>query len=85
MVATLARAKGVTLGQVADHLGIHRNRLTDKISGRQHFRESDILALADYFGVAPGQLFGDPVALLTGGSSSACTDRAAGHLRLVAA
>lgn len=69
MVATLARAKGVTLGEVAGVLGIHRNRLTDKINGRQHFRESDIVTLADYFGVDPGRLFGDPVALLTGGTS----------------
>lgn len=79
MVATLARAKGVTLGEVAEVLGIHRNRLTDKINGRQHFRESDIVALADYFGIEPGRLFGDPLVLLTGGSSSAWTRRTPGQ------
>lgn len=85
MVATLARAKGVTLGQVADHLGIHRNRLTDKINGRMHFRESDIVALADYFDVPPGRLFGNPLALLTGESESAWTRRSAGQRHLAAA
>lgn len=75
MISTLARARGLTMGQVAEELGIHRNRLADKIAGRQPFRESEILAAAELFGVAPGRLFDDPLELLgvTGGSSSACT------------
>lgn len=87
MIAALARAKGVSMGELADVLGIHRNRLSDKIAGRHAFRESEILAAADYFGITPGRLFGDPVALLTGGSESAWTRRTAGqrHLELVAA
>lgn len=85
MITTLARAHGVTLGQVADELGIHRNRLADKIAGRQPFRESEIIAAAAFFGVTPGQLFQDPLELLgvTGGSSSAWTHRRH-HLALVA-
>lgn len=86
MIATLARAHGLTRGQVAAAIGIHPNRLADKIAGRQAFREDEILAAAELFGVTPGRLFGDPVALLTGGSESAWPRRTAGQRhRLVAA
>lgn len=88
MIANLARAHGLTIGQVAEALGIHRNRLADKIAGRLPFRESEILAAAKLFGVEPGQLFEDPLALLSGRSSSAWIRRFAGqrrHLRPVAA
>lgn len=77
MVATLMRARGLTIGQLADEVGIHRNRLGDKIAGRMAFREEDILAVAEALGVKPGQLFDDPLELLgvtpTSGSSSVCT------------
>lgn len=73
MVATLARAKGVTVVALAGELGMHRNRLQDKIAGRRDFSESEIRRIAAYFGVTPGQLFEDPLELLgiSGGSSSA--------------
>lgn len=73
MINTLARAHGLTRGQVADALGVHPNRLADKIAGRQPFRESEILAAAELFRVAPGRLFEDPLALLSGVSEFACT------------
>jgi transcriptional regulator with XRE-family HTH domain len=87
MVVTLASARGFSTSELAKRIGIHRNRLADKIAGRQPFRESEILALAAALGVSPGQLFGDPVALLTGGSSSAWTTavQVRRHLRAVAA
>jgi len=64
MVATLARAQGITYGELAIKVGIHRNRLGDKIAGRRAFREQEIIALADFFGVSPGHLFEDPRELL---------------------
>lgn len=84
MIATLTRAHGYTRGQVAAALGIHPNRLADKVAGRQPFRESEILAAAELFGVSPGRLFEDPLLLLTGGSESAWNGRVAGqrHLRV---
>jgi transcriptional regulator with XRE-family HTH domain len=89
MISTLARARGVTQSDLAIELGIHRNRLADKIAGRVDFKESEIVAAARYFGVEPGRLFEDPLKLLgvTGGSSSAWIRRWAGqrHLRVVAA
>lgn len=85
MIATLARAHELTIGEVADELGIHRNRLADKIAGRQPFRESEIIAAAELFGVEPGRLFEDPLALLNGRSSSAWMRRVAGPILRVAA
>lgn len=79
MVATLARARGISTSELAGRIGIHRNRLADKIAGRQPFRESEIVGLAEALGVDPGRLFGDPVELLTGGSSSAWIRRVAGQ------
>lgn len=79
MVATLARARGLTTSALAEAIGIHRNRMADKIAGRQPFREQEILALAELLDVPPGRLFDDPVALLTGGSGSAWTRRTAGR------
>lgn len=76
MIATLTRAHGLTRGQVAAALGVHPNRLADKIAGRQPFRESEILAAAELFRVPPGRLFEDPLELLgvtTSGSEFACT------------
>lgn len=73
MIATLTRAHGFTRAQVAGALGIHPNRLADKIAGRQPFRESEIIAAAELFGVTPGRLFEDPLALLSGVSESAWT------------
>lgn len=64
MVATLMRARGMTIGQLAEEVGIHRNRLGDKIAGRMAFREDDILALSNALGVPPGRLFDDPLELL---------------------
>jgi len=75
MLATLMRAKGVTIGELAQVLGVHRNRLGDKIAGRYPFKEAEIIAAAAFFGVTPGQLFEDPLVLLgvTSGSESAWT------------
>jgi len=75
MITTLAAAQNIQLGDVAARLGIHRNRLTDKIAGRQAFRESEILAAAAFLGVPPGRLFDDPLELLgvTSVSESAWT------------
>jgi len=78
MIAALAAAKGVTHAELAAELGLHRNRFSDKVKGKIPFREAEIMALAAYLDVSPGQLFADPVALLTGGSSSACTRMFAG-------
>lgn len=64
MVATLARARGLTVTALAQAVGLHRNRLADKIAGRQSFTETDILVLADHLGVDPGRLFEDPLELL---------------------
>lgn len=64
MVATLARAKGYPLGALAGAVGIHRNRLSDKIAGRVAFTEGDILRLAEALGVPPARLFEDPLELL---------------------
>lgn len=64
MVTTLARAQGVTLGEIADLLGVHRNALTAKLKGRRQFKEAEIIALAEFFGVSPGHLFEDPLELL---------------------
>jgi len=64
MVATLARAEGYTITQLAEKIGIHRNRLSDKIAGRMAFTEQDMLRLADALDVEPGRLFADPLALL---------------------
>ena len=87
MIATLTRAHGLTRGQVAAALGVHPNRLADKIAGRQPFRESEIIAAAELFGVAPGRLFEDPLALLSGVGESAWTPlvQVRRHLELVAA
>lgn len=82
MIAALAAAKGVNYAEMAAYLGVHRNRFSDKVKGKLPFKEAEIMALAAYFDVSPGTLFEDPVALLTGGSSSACTRT---PLRLVAA
>lgn len=88
MIATLARARGMSIAQLAGELGVHRNRLADKIAGRQPFKESEIVAAARFFGVPPGQLFQDPLELLgvSGGSSSAWTRRVLvrRHLRVAA-
>lgn len=90
MVATLARARGLSTSALGAAIGVHRNRMADKIAGRNPFKESEILALAELLGVPPARLFEDPLELLgvvSGGSSSACTRTApapARHLRLVA-
>lgn len=84
MIAALAAAKGVTHAELAELIGIHRNRFSDKVKGKSSFREAEISAIADRLGVSPGQLFSDPVALLTGVSESAWTHRRR-HLCLVAA
>lgn len=85
MVATLARARGMTTSDLALATGIHRNRLADKIAGRRAFTEGEIVGLADVLGVPPSKLFDDPLALLTGGSSSACVRIFAGQRHLRAA
>lgn len=71
MVATLCRARGVTSGALAADTGIHRNRLADKIAGRREFSESEIRRIADFFGIAPGRLFEDPLELLGIGTATA--------------
>lgn len=68
MVATLARAKGISHSALAVAVNIHRNRLADKIAGRRSFTEQEILDLAAYFEVDPGRLFEDPMELLGIGS-----------------
>lgn len=76
MVATLARARGITTAALGAAIGVHRNRMADKIAGRNPFKESEILALADLLGVPPARLFEDPLELLgvtTSGSEFACT------------
>lgn len=76
MVATLARARGITTAALGAAIGIHRNRMADKIAGRNPFKESEILALAELLGVPPARLFEDPLELLgvtTSGSEFACT------------
>lgn len=76
MVATLARARGITTAALGAAIGVHRNRMADKIAGRNPFKESEILAQADLLGVPPARLFEDPLELLgvtTSGSEFACT------------
>lgn len=89
MIAALAAAKGITYAELAALIGVHRNRFSDKVKGNIPFRESEISAIAEHLGVSPGQLFDDPVALLTGSSptSTPCFDVYAGqqpYLRAVA-
>lgn len=88
MVATLARANGTSFSALALELGMHRNRLADKIAGRRPFQEGEILALAEFFGVPPGRLFDDPRQLLgitseLPPSDPACVTAAEGVLSLV--
>lgn len=71
MVLTLARAMGVPTMRVAEVLGMHRNRLYDKVNGRIKFTEQEIIALAEFFGVEPGHLFKDPRDLLGVGAAPA--------------
>lgn len=75
MIAAIAAAKGVTHAELAELVGVHRNRFSDKLRGKAPFREAEIVTLAEFFGVNPGQLFQDPLELLgvSEGSSSACT------------
>lgn len=76
MVATLARARGLSTTQLGERIGVHRNRMADKIGGRSPFKEQEILALAELLGVPPARLFEDPLELLgvtTSGSEFACT------------
>ena len=68
MVAAMARARGVSTTELAAEIGMHRNRLADKIAGRRDWREREIQAAADYFGVEPGHLFENPLELLGIGS-----------------
>lgn len=70
MVATLARAKGLSLGAFASAMGMHRNRLAARIAGRQEFSEREIRKAAEILGVTPGRLFEDPLELLGIGSAS---------------
>ena len=74
MVAAMLRATGRTTTEAATILGVHRNSLAEKIAGRRPFTEEEIITLAGYFGVAPGQLFNDPVELL-----SRCRSLSRGH------
>lgn len=69
MVATLARAKGLSVGAFASAMGMHRNRLAARIAGRQEFSEREIRKAAEILGVTPGQLFEDPLELLGIGPS----------------
>lgn len=64
MVTTLARAQGVPLVQIAELIGVHRNALTAKLKGARKFKEDEIVAIAEFFGVSPGHLFEDPCELL---------------------
>jgi transcriptional regulator with XRE-family HTH domain len=64
MVGTLARAKGLSIGAFAAAMGMHRNRLTARITGRQEFSEREIRRAAKILGVTPGRLFEDPLELL---------------------
>lgn len=64
MVATLAKARGFTSSALAAEIGVHRNRLADKIAGRVPFTETDILKLAEVLDIPPGRLFEDPLELL---------------------
>lgn len=73
MVGILVRARNETMGGVAQAIGMHRNRLADKIAGRRQFTEAEILALANHFGVEPGRLFDDPLELLGVSAPSRCT------------
>lgn len=84
MVVTLARARRITLGQIAERIGVHRNSLTEKIAGRSPFTEDEIILMAEVLGVRPARLFEDPLELLglaepsISGSASAWTTRSAG-------
>ena len=78
MVLTLARAMGVPTLRVAEVIGIHRNRLYDKVNGRIKFTEQEIIALAEFFGVPPGRLFEDPRDLLGVGAAPAAPSATVG-------
>lgn len=80
MIAALAAAKDVSHAELAELLGIHRNRFSDKVHGKTRFREDEIQILANYFQVDPGRLFCDPFVLLSGESVSAWTRTTAGQL-----
>jgi hypothetical protein len=56
MVVTLAKVKGVTLGELADHIGTHRNSLTEKVARR---RPLFVGYLADCPPVVLGTVAGD--------------------------
>jgi lambda repressor-like predicted transcriptional regulator len=73
MVITLAKVKGVTLGELADHIGTHRNSLTEKVARRRPFDEDEIILAAEKLGVPPGKLFEDPYELLGIIERSRCT------------
>lgn len=73
MVVTLASATGRSMRQVAEEVGIHRNRLSDKVNGKLRFTEQEIVRLATFFGVEPGLLFRDPKSLLGVGSGPAAS------------
>jgi transcriptional regulator with XRE-family HTH domain len=81
MVDVLTRVRRLTLGQLAEQLGIHPNSLRDKISGRRPFTEDEIIILAQTLGVSVGDLFADPAERLgiSVESGSACTRIPAGH------
>jgi transcriptional regulator with XRE-family HTH domain len=64
MVSALATAQRLSVKALAERAGIHRNRLYDKIAGRQAFTEQDILRLAAELNVPAGRLFEDPLQLL---------------------
>lgn len=79
MIAALAAARGINHAELAEAIGVHRNRFSDKVKGKIPFREAEIVIVAERLGVEPGRLFADPVALLTGAGESAWRTVSAGQ------
>lgn len=49
--------KGVTVTSAAEHLGISRSAMYERMAGATQFKASELQALADFLGVSVNVLF----------------------------
>jgi transcriptional regulator with XRE-family HTH domain len=70
IVRTLMAARAVSLSELAEHLGIGRSSLSERLTGKRRFTLAEVADMADYFEVSPAVFFEDPANLIGAYASS---------------
>jgi transcriptional regulator with XRE-family HTH domain len=73
IVRTLMAARATTPTELAEHLGIGRSSLSERMNGHRRFTLAEVAEMSSYFGVSPAIFFGHPDDLIrsaVGGSGA---------------